>query len=478
MSDISQSLDNLTPEAKRHLLAAALRREAGRQRRPLSFSQQELWFHSPFAPQDASNHIQITVSILGEIELTLIEKSLNEIIQRHESLRTVFKSVGDQVFQEVAKSAALVALRVADLAQMSEPQRQAALQRVVDEDAQTPFDLAAGPLLRFSLVRLAPESYRGSLTVHHAVFDGWSVGVLLQELWAIYSALRQGRQLSLPAPSAQYCDYCRWQNQMLHGPARQNLLAYWRARLADLPRPLELCRGERAQPLASRRAEVPITLSSHVRDELKALNRREGVTLFMSLLAAFSVLLRRMTRQDDFLIGSPVACRNRADFQWVIGYIANNLLLRIDLSGNPTFRQLLEQVRKTVADGFDHQDLPYAKLVDELRLQRPVDRTGLFQVRFALQNYPLPNPNSNSNSKIPGLAVTFLNEDSGTSRYDLALEAFEKPDGLQLIFKFRTELFPLDGIRTIATDFQDLLGRLLADPDRAVKDVSSWLPNT
>ena len=349
---------------------------------------------------------------------------------------------------------------VVDLRELPEHEREAQVRTLAQAEVQRPFDLAQGPLLRATLVRLADEEHVLLLTMHHIVSDGWSHGVFWRELAVLYEAFTTGQPSPLPALSIQYADFAHWQQQWLQGEVLDTQLAYWKQQLAgvstlqlptDHPRPaVQTFRGARHF----------LTLSPTLTQALKTLSQRHGVTLFMTLLAAFQTLLHRYTGQDDIAVGSLIANRNRVELEGLIGFFVNTLVLRTDLSGDPSFRELLARVREVTLGAYEHQDVPYEKLLEELRPPRDLSRNPLFQVLCVLHNTP------QQALELPGLTVHPLEIDPGTARFDVTLEFWETPEGLRGRFEYSTDLFEAATIARMAGHLQTLLEGIVADPEQ------------
>ena len=396
-TDLDARIAGLSPE-KRALLArrlGAARAEVGEAPAspippaprtaplPLSFAQQRLWFLEQWEGGGAQYNIGQGWWLQGPLEVTQLRAAVAQLVARHEALRTVFVSDEGRPRQQVLADLA-VEVPLLDLAALpaDEARRQALAQaRVL---ARQGFDLAQAPLLRLTLIRVAASTHLLVLVMHHIVSDGWSMGVLWRELTALYA----GHGEQLPALPVQYADYAQWQRETLQGAALDQQLAYWRTRLAGLP-PLELPTDRPRPPVQGYRgARHPVALPAQLSAALNELSRRERVTPYMLLLAAFQVLLARYSGQEDIAVGSPIAGRSRREFEGLIGFFVNTLVLRSDLSGNPRFRELLARVREHALDAYAHQEVPFEKLVEELKPQRDLSRSPLIQAMFALQNAP------------------------------------------------------------------------------------------
>ncbi len=433
---------------------------------PLSFAQQRLWFIDQLDPGNSVYNFPVAIRLKGSLNLAALEQSLNEIVRRHEALRTTFSIVDGQPTQVIA-SKLMITLPVVDLRSLPAVQREAEVQRLVVQEARHPFDLAKGPLLRASVLKLADDEQVGLLTMHHIVSDGWSAGVLVREMAALYQAYCSGSPSPLPELPIQYADFAHWQREWLQGPVLQRQLDYWKKQLDGSPPLLELPEDHpRPAVQTFRGGHQSLQLPKAIGDALKAFSREEAATLFMTLLAAFKVLLNCYTRQDDLLVGTPVANRNRLEIEGLIGFFVNALVLRTDLSGNPTFRELVRRVRRVCVDAYAHQDLPFERLVEELHTERDLSRNPLFQVMFVLQNAPLRAV------ELPGLSLNPVIADGGTTHFDLTLHIVDTEQGLLATAAYNTDLFDADTITRMLAHFQTLLEATIRAPDRHLSELS------
>jgi amino acid adenylation domain-containing protein len=431
----------------------------------LSFAQQRLWFIEQLAPGNSAYHIPAAIRLRGPLNLAALEQCLNQIVQRHESLRTTFAMVDGQPVQVIAP-ALTIELPVVDLRNLPEAERETEVRRLVTEGAMRPFDLSQGPLVRVALLRLGDEEHVGLLTMHHIVSDGWSTGILIREIARLYVAFSSGGSLSLPELPIQYADFAHWQRQWLQGEVLETQLAYWKQQLAGAPPLLDLPTDRPRPDLQTfRGAHQSLMLPKTLTEGFKALGRQEGVTQFMTLLAAFKVLLYRYTSQDDLIVGTPIANRNRLETEGLIGCFVNALVLRTDLSGNPCFRDLLRRVREVCLGAYAHQDLPFDRLVEELRLKRDLNRNPLFQVMFVLQNA------SARAVELPGLTLSPVEGDSETAHFDLTLVVVDADQGLTASFVYNTDLFEAATIARMLGHFQILLEAMVADPEQRLSDL-------
>jgi amino acid adenylation domain-containing protein len=435
---------------------------AAEQAAPLSFAQQRLWLLDRLIPLGSVYNIEHVLKLEGELDHVALRAALNEIVRRHEVLRTHFGMQDGEAVQVIVPELDLP-LDIDDLEPYPEDERGREAQQRAQAQAEAPFDLARGPLLRARLLRFAPSLHWLVLTMHHIVTDGWSSGVLTRELTALYMAYRQHEPSPLPALPVQYADYAIWQHEWLKGATLDSLLAHWRRALADLP-DLELP-TDRPRPAASsyRGGLVRFTIPEPLLLSLKELGRREGATTFMVLLAAYQILLFRYSRQEDIAVGVPTAGRNRPQLEPMIGFFVNTLVLRGDLSGNPTFRQYVAQVRSRALDAYTHQELPFERLVLELAPKRDLSRNPLFQASLALNNTPPGRWN------VPGLEVQRVETVfRGTAKFDLSVYLTENDGALTGSFGYATDLFDAATIEQMTGHFLRLLEGIVANPDDAI----------
>jgi amino acid adenylation domain-containing protein len=424
-----------------------------------------MWFIDRLEPGNSLYNRPAFIRLKGELKTAVLERCLNEIIRRHEILRTTFPDVNGQPLQVILPFQPL-ALAVRDISGLPEAEREAAARRQATDEAALAFDLRRGPPIRAGLLRLGAQEHILLLTMHHIVFDGWSEGVLFQELAVLYESFSAGQPAPLSELPIQYADFAVWQRQWFREEIFDSQLAYWKKQLAgaavlelptDHPRPsVQTFRGSKQF----------FSLSRALTGRLKALGRAQGTTLFMTLLAAFQTLLHRYAAQDDILVGAPVAGRNRTDVEGLIGFFINTVVLRTDFSGDPSFRELLGRVRKVALDAYAHQDLPFEKLVEALHPQRNSSRSPLFQVMFAFQNAPGTAPS------FAGLTVTSLNVESETAIFDLSLLMVEDANSLKATLEYNTGLFDAATISRMRDHFQILLESIAANPEQRLSHLS------
>jgi hypothetical protein len=350
-------------------------------RLPLSFAQQRLWFLDQLDPGTALYNVPVAVRLLGPLNRDALELSFAEMIRRHESLRTTFVAHDEQPLQVISRPGP-ADIEFTDLSHVDEAEREAEITRVTEAEAQRPFDLATGPLLRLHLLRISEVEHVLTVTMHHIVSDGWSMGVFIKEVATLYEAYSQGRPSPLPELPLQYADYAAWQREYLKGNVLEQQLSYWRGQLAGAPVLKLPVDTSLSLTQNSQGANVAITLDGKLLKQLKDLSRQEGVTLFITLLAAYQLLLARYTNQTDVSVGTPVAGRNRVETEGLIGFFLNTLVMRTKWDGDPTFRELLALVREVALGAYTHQDIPFEKLVEELQPERDLSHSPFFRVLF------------------------------------------------------------------------------------------------
>jgi amino acid adenylation domain-containing protein len=446
---------------------------------PVSYAQQRLWFLHQLEPASPAYNILTPWRLSEPLDLRALVRSLAEIVCRHEVLRTSFTVIDGQPFQVVAPAQAM-ALPVVDLRALPAAVLQAEASRLATQEARRPFDLARGPLLRATLLRLEGPTLVLWLALHHIVTDGWSTTVLTRELAALYAAFMAGRPSPLVAPPIQYADFALWQREWLRGEALASQMAYWKRQLADLPQ-LALPTDRRRPPLPSFRGRrEPVGLGAALGDALKALSQRAGATLFMTLLAAFQTLLCRYSGQTDIAVGSPTANRTRTELEGLIGFFVNTLVLRTDLSGDPSFGTALERSRAVALAAYAHQEVPFEKLVEELQPERDPSRNPLFQVTFQqLQSGAGESGGIRAKGaaapaagfKGGGESSRLFEVDTGTAPFDLAFDLGEGPAGLAGGLEYSTDLFDRDTIVRLAGHFATLLLGIVADPGARLSEL-------
>ncbi|HEX6716516.1 MAG TPA: amino acid adenylation domain-containing protein [Pyrinomonadaceae bacterium] len=475
MEDLTKRFAALSP-AKRALLERRLsadksqntcepqlsKRTPGESARA-SFAQERLWFIQQLEPESTAYNVPRAIRLRGNLDLKILEQSLNEIIRRHESLRTTFSLVDGNLTQIVTEHS-LLQLAVIDLSNVSADERSIRAHELARQEAALPFDLTHGPVVRASVLRLRSDEHLLLLTMHHIVSDAWSAGILFQELTALYEAFSQNRNSPLPSLKLQYGDYAEWQRDWLQGDVLEEQLRYWKTQLTDAPAVLDLP-TDRSRPAPTERgASCKFSISQSLTEELRELSRRAGTTLFMTLLGAFSILLHRHSGADDIVVGTPIAGRNRAEIEGLIGFFINTLPIRIRLERNPSFETLLARVKQTALEGFEHQDLPFEKLVEELRPERS-NRIPFFQVMFQFQHGP------RNSASLNGLTFTTEAVENDTAKVDLSLGAYERDGLLKFQMEYSTDLFDEETIQSLLARFGMLLQSIVSNPGVSIGDL-------
>ncbi|MCF2146968.1 amino acid adenylation domain-containing protein [Desmonostoc muscorum LEGE 12446] len=447
---------------------------------PTSFAQQRLWFLDQLAPGNPFYNVSTVLHLTGSVNFTALKQTFNEIVRRHETLRTRFVMVEQQPVQAISPSLT-IPLPLIDLRNFDSPERDTRVQQIVTQEAQHPFNLTTGPLLRVKLLQLDEAEYLFLLNLHHIVADGWSIGVLIKELGVLYKALAGDKRCLttsysvstlLPELPIQYADFAQWQREWLQGVAAngtsplQSQLVYWQKQLngisvLNLP-------TDRLRPAVPsyRGAKQFLELPHSLTQALEALSSQEGVTLFMTMLAAFQTLLYRYTQQEDIAVGSPIANRNRSELEGLIGFFVNSLVLRTDFSGKATFRELLNRVREITLEAYSHQDLPFEKLVEELHPERDLSYHPFFQVVFSLQNTPIET------LELSGLTLSLFEFDSKTAKLDLEFHLWQDLESLKGQMVYSTDLFDDKTITRMLGHFQTLLESIVANPEQLISDLS------
>ncbi|MCI0491098.1 MAG: condensation domain-containing protein [Blastocatellia bacterium] len=439
---------------------------------PLSFAQQRLWFLDQLKPGNSAYNIHLPVRMIGKLNLTALQQTISEIVRRHETLRTTFTSEEGLAFQVIAPVRP-VALPVVDLTGLQQNEREAEAKRLLMEESLCPFDLSKGPLLRNCLIRLGEEDHIAALTTHHIISDAWSMGVFISEVGKLYKPFCEGDNSPLPELPIQYADYAIWEQRWLSAEVLDEQLAYWKRQLGgslpviglptDKPRPSEE---------SFNGAHLSLALSAELSDRLNRLSRGEGATLFMTFLAAFKVLLFSYSQQEDIIVGTSNSNRSRAETESLIGFFINTLVLRTDLSGNPTFKELLGRVRKVTLEAFAHQNVPFKKLVEAINPERAGNRSPLNQVKFVLQNAPA------GSLDLPGLTLIPLNYEVTSAHCDLTLYVATNAQGLTATFEYSTELFNASTIERMLQHFEKLLDNIARMPDASLRVLSEEIVQT
>jgi amino acid adenylation domain-containing protein len=432
--------------------------EAQKQRGlPLSFSQQRLWFLKQYDPESSFYNVPAAVRLKGKLDLAALHRCLNEIVARHESLRTTFITDGGNV-QQVVAPPATVSFPLIDLTDWREEERELEMVRLAKEEAMRNFNLETGPLARFSLIRLTGEDHVMLLTMHHIISDGWSIKVFVQELGALFGALSAGREALLPPLPVQYVDFAVWQRKWFQGEVMQQQLAYWKERLQNLTT-LELATDFTRPPVETfRGAKEYFTFGKELTQNLRGLCQNTQATLFMILLSGFKILLAKYSNQTDIVVGTPIANRRRREVEDLIGFFVNTLVLRADLSGDPAFTEVLERVKNRAMEAYANQDIPFEMLVDELGLERDLSRNPVFQVMFALQNQDVPE------LELPNLSIRRIEIDTESAMFDIWLSMREYSDNIAIVCEYNTDLFRKETIRRMVGHLQVILETVCQNP--------------
>ncbi|HEY0375487.1 MAG TPA: amino acid adenylation domain-containing protein [Pyrinomonadaceae bacterium] len=426
---------------------------------PLSFAQQRLWFIDQLEGGSAFYNMPVTLRLTGELDVAALEQAFNEIICRHETLRTVFTAIDGTPSQIIQPASPLPALSARDLSALTVEEREAEVERLAREEAQHRFELSRGPMLRVSVLRAGEHEHVVILTMHHIVSDAWSMGVLVREVAALYEAYSQGLPSPLPELPIQYADYAHWQREWLSGDVLEQQLSYWREQLGGELPVLELP-TDRARPSVQsyRGGQLSFEVNEEVTTRLKELSQRQGATLFMTLLSAFQVLLMRYSSQEDVIVGTAVAGRTRKELESLVGFFVNTLVLRTDLSGDPTFEELVGRVREVCLGAYAHQDIPFERLVEELQPERSLSLTPLFQVMFVLQNAPAER------LRLPQVLIDSTVTPGGLAKFDITLEISEADENLSISVNYNADLFERATVERLSRHYQSLLAGIVSNP--------------
>jgi hypothetical protein len=473
---LSARLSNLSP-AKRALLELRLKekslessvspivpRRSTRDNAPLSFEQERLWFLHQLEPESPAYNESRALRLTGPLNVEALERTLDAIIQRHETLRTTFVMIDGIPMQRIAERCD-IEVPLIDLKTINENERDTQARRLIDETICRPFDLSKDCVLRTLLLRLSEQEHIFVLVKHHIASDGWSSGIFWQEFQALYTAFTSGLSAELPELPVQYADFATWQRDWLQGEILESQLSYWRKQLNDLSALQLPVDRPRPEMLNARGATQVFLINNSTSTALKTLCRESGVTLFMTLLAAFQTLLCRYTNQEDIAVGSPIAGRNRIELEGLIGFFANMLVLRADLTNNQSFRALLERVRKACLEAYAHQELPFEKLVEELQPERSLSQNPLFQVTFQLNSSP------RKAMALPGLQVEAFELSGGMSKFDLSLSMVDYGSTISGRLLYNTDLFDESTIERMLGHFKTLLEGIVANPDQRIGEL-------
>src|SRR5437660_1276579 len=435
---------------------------------PLSFAQQRLWFIDQWASGSPFYNIPAALRLHGYLDVIALERGISEIVRRHETLRTMFTTKENQSVQVVTVASPDNLQNwlhpIVDLRNLSDDKQEQTVHQLLSAQMHQPFDLSCGPLLRTMLLRLKEQEHVFSLTIHHIISDAWSMGVLFNELSSLYTAFVEHKRSPLPELTLQYADYTIWQRERLQGAYQRELLDYWQKQLSGAPELLEMPL-DRPRPAAQtfQGAVQRFVVPSSLADSLRALSRSAEVTLFMTLLAAFQVLLARYSGQQDIVVGTAIANRPQSELERLIGLFVNVLALRLDVSGQPTFLEVLSRVRQVVLGAFAHEDLPFEKVVEAVAPRRNMTYSPVFQALFTLHNTP------GSSFVLPGITTSFIPTDQKTAQFDLSLELTEAPQGLVGFVEYNADIFDQTTIERMIVHFQVLLQGIVAQPEQRIQ---------
>lgn len=433
---------------------------------PLSYAQQRVWLVDQLDPGTPLFDMPVAWHLRGSLDVKAMEAAFTEICRRHESLRTTFTLRDGQPVQVVGPPRR-IELPIIDLMALPQQERQLETRRLAANWRALAFDLEHGPLIQICLLKLGEAHHALLITLHHIISDGWSLQILLRELSTLYDAYSQGKASPLSDLEVQYGDYAVWQRGQLQGKLFERQLAYWKEKLSHAPALLELP-TDRPRPAVSshRGAVVELTLSCELTEKIRALNQREGVTLFISMLASLQVLLCRCTGQEDISVGSPLAGRKHRQTESLMGFFINTVVLRTELSGNPTFRELLAGVREAYLAAHAHQDVPFERLVAELQPDKSRGQSPFFQVWLVLQNI---RPET---LKLSGLSLSHMGNNIETAPFDLSIIAYEGPEKISLDLVYNTDLFDADTAAQILKDYEVLLQQVSAQPEQRILEIA------
>jgi len=443
---------------------------------PLSFAQQRLWFIDQLEQDSPAYNMPAALRLCGQLDITALENSLNEILRRHTVLRTCFPLKGGNPVQHIRDNITLTPEKT-DLSDLSARAREVRIQAMIEAESQKPFDLQTGPLIRAQLLTCGKQEHVLLLSMHHIVSDGWSIGLLGRELSVLYAAYAQKQPSPLPDLDIQYSDFAHWQNQWMDSPDFTRQRDYWHTRLKDAPHVLDLpCDYSRPALQSYHGKTHTVRLDAACQDHLHKLARTVGGTVFMPLFGAFALLLKSYSAQDDLVIATPIANRNRSEVEDLIGFFANTLPLRIELDDCATFADVLSRVQRETLRAYEHQDIPFEKIVDRLNIARDLSRSPLAQVVFVLQNAPL-HASGSTTAQLEGLQLDPIAFETGTVRLDLEVHVWEETDGMKVEFIYNTDLFAPETIARMADNFQAIVENICTRPDAALATLSHLSPS-
>ncbi|MDP4179537.1 MAG: condensation domain-containing protein, partial [Bacillota bacterium] len=450
---------------------ALLRSTCNKEYLPLSFSQERLWFLNSLNGESAQYNLYSALRLRGSLNHEALKKSLNEVVNRHDTLKMSFTEIDGQPLQ-IINHGLYIDLPIIDLSETHEKEREKNVSEMLCKEAGKPFALEKAPLIRGKLYRMDKNDHILLLTAHHIIFDGWSFAILLKELVACYEAYLNNREHSLPPVEFQYADFASWQKHKQNNKYFDTQLQYWREKLSGTLPTLNL-HIDKVRPAVQTYKGARFTgmISSGTVLKLKDIAQREGVTLYMVLLAAFKVLLYKYTGQEDIIVGSPVANRNRLEYEPIIGFFTNNLVLRTVFSSDDSFSMLLKNVREVTLKAYENQDIPFERLVDELHVARDMSRNPIFQILFGLHNVPT------TNAEFTGINMSTINIDSGFSRFDLSVDIYNFGEDLQVDFEYNTDLFYPDTISQMAEHYFQALSKVVENPLERISKIDILTSN-
>ncbi|TKH92117.1 condensation domain-containing protein, partial [Bacillus cereus] len=463
-------------EAKRALLKKRLRgkkinndpiipKRVHQEAIPLSFAQNRLWFFDQLEKESALYNIPITLHLTGNLDIKVLEQSINEIIRRHEILRTTFDEVENKPVQ-VINGFQKRSILCSDLTEYRDEVKKLQMDILIREEACKPFNLKQGPLFRVNLLKINSYEYVLMLNMHHIISDGWSTGIFTKELSILYEDFSNQRSSSLPELPIQYADFAVWQREWLQGEVLEKQLSYWKKQLnGDLPILNLPTDRPRSAKQTYKGAFIDFALSKDLAEKVRNLSQQEGATEFMTLLAVFKTLIYRYTGQEDILVGSPIANRNYEEIENLIGFFVNTLVIRTPINGNMKFRELLANIREESLESYSHQDFPFEKLVEVLQPNRDMSTSPIFQVMFVLQNASMKN------LEMSGIKIEQLEIHSGTSKFDLTLSMMEEETILSGSIEYNTELFNQDTIEKMIEHFTLLLEGIVENPNQCLSEL-------
>ena len=464
MSDLLIPVGNLSSDAGKASGKTGQKPPQKARAYPLSYAQQRLWFVEQLEPGTAAYNIPCALKLAGSLDRAALQRSLNEIVRRHETLRTSVIVHQDKPVQKIAPELEL-AVEERDLRDVPAGQRYDEARRLIEAIARVPFDLSHAPLMRVVLLQLGESDHILLVVMHHIVSDGWSIGVMVREFCQLYEAYVNGKESPLDELKIHYLDYAIWQHNWLKGAVLEEQLVYWRKQLTDVPA-LELPADYSRAHVQEQAGTVDWRLPEKLSSGLNELSQREGVTLFMTLLAAFQLLLSRYSGQNDIAIGTPIAGRRSTETEALIGFFINTLVLRTQIDSDVSFIELLQHVRTITLDAYAHQDVPFEKLVEELHPKRDPGRTPFFQTMFVFQNAP------QSAIELPGLELSEIEIGLGATKFDVKITATKTKGMIRGNMEYRADLFRESSMRTLLERWERLLAEIVLYPHKKVRDLS------